>query len=192
MAQERCSISVQKPILDLKTLDSSLNPNRLLEACADFVYCWAHCLPYSWTRSGLRQENKTDKMPTSKRKMNRKRWKQPKIIGKRSNDRLGLKYANCRNAVVGEKLWISHCLWDVLVRFESPYRFTKINPVWILLVFSPTNTPVNSQTCQLANYPICLIFSTKFNTKTAVFVNQSLARPKKSILAEVCFGAKRG
>ncbi|OFQ11721.1 hypothetical protein HMPREF2955_14495 [Prevotella sp. HMSC073D09] len=29
-------------------------------------------------------------MPTSKRKMNRKRWKQPKIIGKRSNDRLGL------------------------------------------------------------------------------------------------------
>ena len=29
-------------------------------------------------------------MPTSKRKMNRKRWKQPKITGKRSNDRLGL------------------------------------------------------------------------------------------------------
>ena len=28
-------------------------------------------------------------MPTSKRKMNRKRWKQPKIIGKRSNNRLG-------------------------------------------------------------------------------------------------------
>ena len=29
-------------------------------------------------------------MPTSKRKMNRKRWKQPKITGKRPNDRLGL------------------------------------------------------------------------------------------------------
>ena len=28
-------------------------------------------------------------MPTSKRKMNWKRWKQPKIIGKRYNDRLG-------------------------------------------------------------------------------------------------------
>ena len=28
-------------------------------------------------------------MPTSKRKMNRKQWKQPKIIGKRYNDRLG-------------------------------------------------------------------------------------------------------
>ena len=33
---------------------------------------------------------KTGKMPTSKRKMNRKRWKQPKIIGKRYNDRLGV------------------------------------------------------------------------------------------------------
>ena len=30
-------------------------------------------------------------MPTSKRKMNRKRWKKTKITGKRSNDRLGLK-----------------------------------------------------------------------------------------------------
>ena len=30
-------------------------------------------------------------MPTSKRKMNRKRWKKNKITGKRSNDRLGLK-----------------------------------------------------------------------------------------------------
>ena len=27
-------------------------------------------------------------MPTSKRKMNRKRWKQPKIIGRLYNDRL--------------------------------------------------------------------------------------------------------
>ena len=30
-------------------------------------------------------------MPTSKRKMDRKRWKKTKITGKRSNDRLGLK-----------------------------------------------------------------------------------------------------
>ena len=30
-------------------------------------------------------------MPTSKRKMNRKRWKKTKITGKRSNDRLGVK-----------------------------------------------------------------------------------------------------
>ena len=29
-------------------------------------------------------------MPTSKRKMNKKRWKQPKITGKRYNDRLGV------------------------------------------------------------------------------------------------------
>ena len=66
-----------------------IQPKSVVRACADFVYCWAYCLPYSWRRSGLRQENKTGKMPTSKRKMNRKRWKQPKIIGKRSNDRLG-------------------------------------------------------------------------------------------------------
>ena len=31
-------------------------------------------------------------MPISKRKMNRKRWKQPEIIGKHSNDRLGLNF----------------------------------------------------------------------------------------------------
>ena len=54
------------------------------------MYCWAYCLPYSWRRSGLHQENKAGKMSTSKRKMNRKRWKQAKIIGKRSDDRLGL------------------------------------------------------------------------------------------------------
>ena len=34
-------------------------------------------------------KNKAGKMPTSKRKMNRKQWKQPEIIGKRQNDRLG-------------------------------------------------------------------------------------------------------
>ena len=34
-------------------------------------------------------------MPTSKRKMNRKRRKQPKIIGKRSNDRLGFIAPRC-------------------------------------------------------------------------------------------------
>ena len=62
----------------------------------------------------------------------------------------------------------------------------------MLLVFSPTNTPVNSPTCQLASGPICLIFSTNFNTMSAVFVNQSFVRPKNSILAEVYFGAKMG
>ena len=38
----------------------------------------------------------------------------------------------------------------------------------------------------------CLVFSNKFNIMSAFFPsNRSLGR-KKSILAEVCFGAKRG
>lgn len=37
------------------------------------------------------KENKTGKMPTSKRKMDRKGWKQPKIIYWRYNGRLRLK-----------------------------------------------------------------------------------------------------
>ena len=67
-------------------------PKSVVRACADFVYCWAYCLSYSWRLSGLRRENKTDNMPTSKRKMNGERWKQPKIIGQLSNDRLGFNY----------------------------------------------------------------------------------------------------
>lgn len=118
-------------------------------------------------------------------------WVQKPMLALKSLDS-SLKYANYHNAVVGEKLKISHCLWDVLVRIESPHRFSKFNSVWILLTFSPTNTPVNSPTCQLASGPICLIFSTNFNTMSAVFVNQSLVRPKNSILAEVYFGAKMG
>ena len=82
------------------------NPKSVVRACADFVYCWAYCLPYSWRRSGLRQENKTGKMPTSKRKMNRNRWKQPKITGKRSNDRLGLTIH--RLALTIHQLALSH------------------------------------------------------------------------------------
>jgi len=35
-------------------------------------------------------------MPTSKRKMKRKRWKQPEITGKRPNDRLGVNISTSR------------------------------------------------------------------------------------------------
>lgn len=57
---------------------------------AGFVSCRASCL--SPSRYGeLRQENKTSKMPTTKRKMDWKRRKQPKIIGKRYNHQLGFK-----------------------------------------------------------------------------------------------------
>ena len=58
--------------------------------CAGFVSCRASCL--SPSRYGeLRQENKTSKMPTTKRKMDRKQKKQPKIIGKQYNQQLGFK-----------------------------------------------------------------------------------------------------
>lgn len=58
--------------------------------CAGFVSCRVPCL--SPSRYGeLRQENKTSKMPTTKRKMDRKQRKQPKIIGKRYNHQLGFK-----------------------------------------------------------------------------------------------------
>ena len=53
------------------------------------MYCWAFCLSFSWRRSGPRRKSKAGKMSTSKRKMNKKKRKQPKIIGKRHNDRLG-------------------------------------------------------------------------------------------------------
>lgn len=57
---------------------------------AGFLSCRASCL--SPSRYGeLRQENKTSKMPTTRRKMYRKRRKQPKIIGKRYNHQLGFK-----------------------------------------------------------------------------------------------------
>ena len=76
----------------------TFNPNRSLEPVQILFDCWAYCLPYSWRRSGLRQENKTGKMPTNKRKMNRKRWKKTKITSKRSNDRLGFNtFANKQN-----------------------------------------------------------------------------------------------
>ena len=39
--------------------------------------------------AGYAERNKTGKMPTSKRKMNRKRWKQHVITGKRYNNPLG-------------------------------------------------------------------------------------------------------
>ena len=58
--------------------------------CAGFVSCRASCL--SPSRYGeLRQDNKTSKMPTTKRKMDWKQRKQPKIIGKRYNYQLGFK-----------------------------------------------------------------------------------------------------
>ena len=53
-------------------------------------------------------------MPTSKRKMNRKRWKRPKIINKRYNGRLGLKVnttlpTNNYGKVVGRCFLLSFC-----------------------------------------------------------------------------------
>ena len=60
------------------------------KTCAGFVSCRASCL--SPSRYGeQRQDNKTSKMPTTKRKVDWKQRKQPKIIGKRYNHQLGFK-----------------------------------------------------------------------------------------------------
>jgi len=50
---------------------------------------------------------------------------------------------------------------------------------------------LTTRACLLHNF-FCLVFSDKFNIMSAFLsTNRSLGR-KKSILAEVCFGAKRG
>lgn len=43
-----------------------------IKGCADFVCCWACSPSYSWRRSGYRQDIRAGKMPTCKRKMDRK------------------------------------------------------------------------------------------------------------------------
>ena len=57
-------------------------------------------------------------MPTSKRKMNGKRWKQPKIIDKRYNGRLGLK-VNTTLPTKNHGKMVGHCL---LMSFCRPVQ----------------------------------------------------------------------
>jgi len=53
------------------------------------------------------------------------------------------------------------------------------------------SAPLTTRASLLHNL-FCLVFSHKFNIMSAILsTNRSLGR-KKSILAEVCFGAKRG
>jgi len=47
-----------------------IQPKSIVRGMQFSFECWAYCLPYSWRRSGLRRENKTGKLPASKRKMN--------------------------------------------------------------------------------------------------------------------------
>ena len=69
----------------------NIKPKSVARACAILFDCWAYCLFCSWRRSELHKENETGNMSTNKRKMNSRQRKQPKIIGKRLNGRLGLK-----------------------------------------------------------------------------------------------------
>ena len=62
-----------------------------IASCSSFVCLSASCVSYSLDVARYVFKNKAGKMPTSKRKMNRKQWKQPEIIGKRQNDRFGIK-----------------------------------------------------------------------------------------------------
>ena len=53
-----------------------------------------------------------------------------------------------------------------------------------------TRLLVNLPTCQLAK--TCQLFSKNFNTVSAILATNRPPRRKKSILAKVCFDAKRG
>ena len=53
------------------------------------------------------------------------------------------------------------------------------------------SAPLTTRACLLSSLH-CLVFSDKFNIMSGLFIHQSLLGRKKSILAEVCFGAKRG
>ena len=65
-------------VLFSKTPIGSLEPVQIF-CIVEHIACLN-----SWRHSGLCQENKAGKMPTSKRKMDGKRWKQPKIIDKQA------------------------------------------------------------------------------------------------------------
>gem|GEM_PF-5484785 len=69
-------------------------------------------------------------MPTSKRKVNTKRWKQLKTTGKRFNDRL---------------------------EFNPGARSGLTTPPFLPLVYSPTCLPINFSTHQPAYSPTCLL-----------------------------------
>jgi len=60
-------------------------------------------------------------MPTSKRKMNRKRWKRPKIINKRYNGRLGLK-VNTTLPTNNYGKMVGYCLLMSIMSFCRPVQ----------------------------------------------------------------------
>ena len=52
--------------------------------------------------------------------------------------------------------------------------------------------PLNSLTRQLQPYFFCLLLCTNFNTMAAFLSTKRMPARKKSILAKVCFDAKKG
>lgn len=62
-----------------------------IASCSPFACLSASCPSCSLDVARYAFKWKTGKMPTNKRKMNRKGWKQPKIFDRRFNDRLGFK-----------------------------------------------------------------------------------------------------
>ena len=122
-------------------------------------------------------------MPTSKRKMNRKRWKQPKIIGKRTNDRLGFKKVIGRklfNAIStgrkplvdGRLLLPSHDAVAVVCEQHALQPLAQaVVSVCVFLAVAHSRVFTASL--------FCLVFSKEFNIISTLFVHQSLTLPQK-------------
>ena len=130
-------------------------------------------------------------MPTSKRKMNRKRWKQPKIIGKRTNDRLGFKKVIGRklfNAIStgrkplvdGRLLLPSHDAAPVVCEQHA------LQPLALAAASVSVFLAVAHSRVFTASL-FCLVFSKKFNIISALFVHQSLTLPQKTNSREGLF-----
>ena len=133
-------------------------------------------------------------MPTSKRKMSRKRWKQPKITDKRYNHRLGF------NALPTSWKLAANGRW-----FLCFQQMVSVFP-WCCLRQPRTACPttvragVRKRTCFMRRCPYtrthhnrsCPIFGKNFNTLTALFAHQPPASPQKIDSREGWFWCKKG
>ena len=122
-------------------------------------------------------------MPTSKRKMNRKRWEKTKITGKRSNDRLGFKKVIGRklfNAIStgrkplvdGRLLLPSHDAVPVVCE-QHALQPLALAAASVSVFLAVAHSRVFTESL------FCLVFSKKFNIISTLFVHQSLTLPQK-------------
>ena len=130
-------------------------------------------------------------MPTSKRKVNRKRWKQPKITGKRFNGRLGFN-PGARSELANPP-FLPLVFPSTSLRINLPTRQPVYSPTW-LLTYLPTRLHVYPPTKLPIYLPTHFVrFSARILTQRLPILSiNAPPHRKNSILARVCFGAERG